>query len=424
MRLKLLSITILSFLANVAMAQPANDSCSDAERLCGAQVLSGTTTAATTNSTEDDLYCSIPSATVWYKFTTNSNGGNATISFSNLNFNADPTYGQSIEAMIYSTTTPCDQNNYVPYSLCTTGSTDFTIVPAAALNPNSTYYLMVNGVNTGVGVTNSAECDFDITISGEAMDSLYPTASISAFDTILCQGDVVAVETIIANCSDTASFDWYYNNSLFVSNSTGEFNTADLSESGYLKLIMNCGNLCVYRDTTDSIYFDVTTISADAGPDKFIAEGDFVTLEGNGDGAPTWTPAGTLTDAFVFEPSAFPENTTTYFLTVTNGSCEATDSVNVFVGEVVSIFSAFTPNNDDINDKWVIKNSSEYPNMEVTVYDRSGQRVFNTTGYSTPDKWWDGTYKGKPLPVSTYFYVVDLKIGDDGIFKGQVNIIR
>ena len=79
---------------------------------------------------------------------------------------------------------------------------------------------------------------------------------------------------------------------------------------------------------------------------------------------------------------------------------------------------------DDINDKWVIKNSAQYPNMEVTIFDRSGQRVFHTTGYSTQDKWWDGTYKGKELPVSTYFYVVDLKIGDEGIFKGQVNIIR
>ena len=64
--------------------------------------------------------------------------------------------------------------------------------------------------------------------------------------------------------------------------------------------------------------------------------------------------------------------------------------------------------------------------MEVTVYDRSGQKVFQTTGYSTPDKWWDGTNKhGKPLPVSTYYYVIDIKQGgDNGIFKGQVNIIR
>jgi gliding motility-associated-like protein len=88
------------------------------------------------------------------------------------------------------------------------------------------------------------------------------------------------------------------------------------------------------------------------------------------------------------------------------------------------VYSGFSPNGDDINDKWVIRNSAQYPDMEVIVYDRSGQKVFQTTGYSTQDKWWDGTNKGKELPVSTYFYVVDLKIGDDGIFKGQVTIIK
>lgn len=413
------------FFASIAngWSQPSNDDCSNAQQLCANQPLSGTTTGATASASEDYDQCPLPQATVWYKFTTNSTSDVVTISFTNMTFNPDVTYGQTIEAIFIAAGTPCDKNSYTPRSTCVSGGSDFNIT-SVTLDPNTEYYIMVNGA---IGTaTNPAECDFTISISGNPVDVTPPTATISASDTILCQGDVVPIETIISNCQDTISFDWYYNDTLVESASSNTFSTEVLPDSGYLKLIIHCGSTCVYSDTTDSIYFRVTPISADAGPDKFIAEGDIVVLDGDGLGTPSWTPGNTLTSTSDFTPSANPTETTTYFLTVTNGNCTESDSVNVFVGEVVTIYSAFSPNGDDINDKWVIKNSSQYPDMEVTVYDRSGQKVFQTTGYSTQDKWWDGSKNngGKPLPVSTYYYVVDLKIGDEGIFKGQVNIIR
>lgn len=424
MKKKYLLILIFPLTAFCSFAQPANDDCVNSQRLCAAQPLEGTTTAATFDSATDDNFCTINSATVWYVFTTNNAGGNVTIDFTNLSFNTDPTYGQTIDAVIFNATTPCVESTYTPFSTCGSSGTDFSITSAVALNPNTTYYVMVNGSNTGAGVTNSAECDYTIEISGPAVDASYPTASISAMNTVLCQGDQESVEAVISNCADTSSFDWYYNNALIQTNADGSFDTQQLSEDGYLKLIINCGNLCVYTDTTDSIFFTVTPISANAGADKYIEQGDVVTLDGSGDGSPVWSPSSSLTDPNIFTPTANPSSTTTYFLTVTDGSCTESDSVNVFVGQIITIYSGFSPNGDDINDKWVIRNSAQFPDMEVSVYDRSGQRVFHTVGYSTQDKWWDGTYKGKELPVSTYFYVVDLKTGDEGIYKGQVNIIR
>lgn len=412
---------------SVGWSQPSNDDCSNAVQLCANQPLNGTTTGATASATQDYDQCAIwpltDDATIWYKFTTNGTSDVVTISFTGLSFNPDVNYDQSIRAMIIAPTTPCDNSTYTPRSTCVSGSTDFNIT-SVMLDANTEYYVMVNGK---IGTApNPAECDFTISISGTPVDVTPPTATISASDTVLCQGDIVPVETIISNCQDTISFDWYYNDTLVESATTNTFSTEVLPDSGYLKLIINCGSLCTYSDTTDSIYFRVTPISANAGPDKFIAEGDIVVLDGDGMGTASWSPGNTLTSTTDFTPSANPNETTTYFLTVSNGSCTETDSVNVFVGEVVTIYSAFSPNGDDINDKWVIKNSSQYPDMEVTVYDRSGQKVFQTTGYSTQDKWWDGTKNngGKPLPVSTYYYVVDLRIGDEGVFKGHVNIIR
>ena len=36
---------------------------------------------------------------------------------------------------------------------------------------------------------------------------------------------------------------------------------------------------------------------------------------------------------------------------------------------------------------------------------------------------WDGTYKGRDLPVDTYYYMLDLKNGDP-VITGTVTIIR
>jgi len=413
-----------------SFAQPANNNCANAERLCPNVVLSGTTTGATADGGiggTDYEACGFVYSTVWYMFTTNSAGGTVSIDFTNLVFNPDVTMGQQIEAMIINAPTPCFSSTYGLYSICLDGSTDFSITSSLALNPNTTYYVQVNGTNLGVGVTQPAQCDFDITISGPAIDKTPPIASISATNTVLCFGDVESVDATVANCADTSSFAWYFNNALLSSGTSSTYNAGTLSGTGYLKLIVSCDLICTVTDTTDSIYFDVTPIAANAGADKFIGAGGQANILGSGSvGTVSWTPGTTLTNAALFTPIATPSETTTYFLTVTNGTCTATDSMNVFVGEIITIYSSFTPNGDDINDKWIIRNSDQFDNIEIWIYDRSGQQVFHTTNYSTQDKWWDGTLKetGNPLPASTYFYVIDLKEGDDPIYKGSVTIIR
>jgi len=65
--------------------------------------------------------------------------------------------------------------------------------------------------------------------------------------------------------------------------------------------------------------------------------------------------------------------------------------------------NAFSPNNDGINDLWLIPGLAFYPQCSVDVYDRYGRIVFHSTGYSNP---WDGKINGKSLPTGTYYYVI------------------
>lgn len=424
MRLNDLLLVFLIIGAPIVFAQPSNDNCSAAARLCPGTTLSGTTTGATVVAGSDNYpTCFTSSATVWYVFTTNSLGGTVTVDFANLTFNPNVNMGQQLQAMIITASTPCSTPSYGVASACGEASANFSVTSAAALAPNTTYYVFVNGK---MGTTLPAECDFDISISGPGIDKIAPTASLSSTNTVLCQGDEELVNATVNNCEDTVSFEWYYANSLIGGASSSTYDVGAQSTSGYLKLIITCDLICPLKDTTDSIYFDITAISANAGPDKFIESGDQVTLDGSGDGVPLWTPAVNLTSATSFTPIASPTQTTTYFLSVSSGTCTASDSVNVFVGEVITVYTTFTPNGDNINDKWVIRNSAQFENIEIWVYDRSGQEVFHATNYDTQDKWWDGTFqnKGKPLPASTYFYVVDLKEGDYPKYKGSVTLIR
>jgi len=137
-----------------------------------------------------------------------------------------------------------------------------------------------------------------------------------------------------------------------------------------------------------------------------------------------WTPSTGLNNNKILNPIASPSVDTKYKLTVTsttNGTaCPVTDSVLVKVLLAPVIPSAFTPNNDGVNDTWQIQYLDSYPGCTVDVYNRNGEKVFSSTGYGTA---WDGRYNGVSLPIGAYYYIIDPKHGRSKI-AGVVTIIR
>lgn len=84
--------------------------------------------------------------------------------------------------------------------------------------------------------------------------------------------------------------------------------------------------------------------------------------------------------------------------------------------------TAFSPNNDGVNDVWEIPGLNNlYPSCQIDVFTESGVRVFKSTGYNKP---WDGTYKGKKLAAGDYYFKIDLSQGSEDYFlTGSVTII-
>ena len=110
-----------------------------------------------------------------------------------------------------------------------------------------------------------------------------------------------------------------------------------------------------------------------------------------------------------------------YYVSQLFYDCESPRTlVRVFAGlQRSSIPNAITPNGDGINDYWNIKGIEKYPNALVQIFNRNGQKVFNSRGYGQP---FDGTSGGERLPVGVYYYIIELTAGCN--ISGSITIIR
>ncbi|WP_333877902.1 T9SS type B sorting domain-containing protein [Flavobacterium sp.] len=66
----------------------------------------------------------------------------------------------------------------------------------------------------------------------------------------------------------------------------------------------------------------------------------------------------------------------------------------------------FTPNGDGANDFWNIYYFDNQPNAKIYVFDRYGKLL---TQLSPQSPGWDGTYNGKLLPSTDYWFMVEFK---------------
>ncbi|MDN3666062.1 T9SS type B sorting domain-containing protein [Algibacter miyuki] len=79
----------------------------------------------------------------------------------------------------------------------------------------------------------------------------------------------------------------------------------------------------------------------------------------------------------------------------------------------------FTPNDDGVNDVWLIKGLKDYPNAVVSIFDRYGKLLKQIKSNS---EGWDGTISGSPLQVSDYWFTAIL---DENIrFSGHFTLKR
>ena len=142
-------------------------------------------------------------------------------------------------------------------------------------------------------------------------------------------------------------------------------------------------------------------------------------LNGDGEAKLTQLPLLTSTATLYSLPGDYPIKASA--AAALNYSFDYFDGVlTITPAMALAVPSVFTPNGDGVNDTWIMPELALYPNCKVEVFNRNGENVYRSIGYSIP---WDGTIKGANLPAGVYYYIIDTKSAE--LRKvGNVTIVR
>jgi gliding motility-associated-like protein len=101
--------------------------------------------------------------------------------------------------------------------------------------------------------------------------------------------------------------------------------------------------------------------------------------------------------------------------------CDAADSFSIRItSSIIPDFNGIlTPNDDGINDIFVIKNISQFNPCAIKIYNRWGEEIYQSSNY---DNSWNASYKGKKLPEGTYYFIMRDK--NNILYTGTINILN
>jgi len=154
------------------------------------------------------------------------------------------------------------------------------------------------------------------------------------------------------------------------------------------------------------------------GPDTTVCNGETITLH----------PIVSA-DSLLWEDSSVPATRTivnagVYRLKATNTCGNFSDEIRIDYHMCEPLMpSAFTPNQDGLNDvfRWIYTETVK--NFIMQIYNRSGQIIFTTKDRS---KGWNGTAHGVKQPPGNYAWTIQYENanGDHKYLKGTVLLIR
>jgi len=295
---------------------------------------------------------------------------------------------------------------------------NYILNPAAAPNnatgifnglPAGTYNVILEDVNGCPFTINEIVVDAPVPITDADIEVI----------PIACKGALGSIN-VLGVTGGTAPFKYSLNGSLPLSAAS----FVDLFAGIYTVTVVDNNN-CTYSESVQMQGSLTELKDCNAGKDTTIFFGENVKLNAfKGLGSKfSWSPGETLSDSTLLSPIAFPTATTTYtFTTRTAEGCTCIDRVTIRVIPLIGLPNTFTPNGDGVNDIWIIENTNLYDNVELTVYNRWGDKVYQVKNYTTGNEW-----DGGSLPVATYYYVLRFKYPNElEVFEytGGITIIR
>jgi gliding motility-associated-like protein len=272
-------------------------------------------------------------------------------------------------------------------------------------------------------VVNVGGCTSDTAFATIPIINQTPVASFIIKKDTVCENKPVLFSSAATGVS---AWNWNFGNGS--GSAAAPFSRVYNAAGNYnISLTVTNTSGCVSLPATDILKVSPTPI-VNAGTDKFIQTGTSVLLDAVVTPSSVynylWLPAAGLNLGNILQPVASPAATTTYLLKAedVNTFCNASDSVIVNIITTLFIPNGFTPNADGKNDVWNIPGMALYPDAVVSIFNRYGEKIYETANYITHP--WDGTYKNKKQPTGSYIYLIKLNDVKNQIIKGAITIIQ
>ena len=330
----------------------------------------------------------------------------------------------------FSVSGPSPVNVVAASGNCVNGKTDYINVNfSSPVYTKGIYTLTLKAGSDGNVVID--ECGQETPIQALSFTTVDTVSAVFQFNILYgCTKDTVFFSHDGAH--DVTSWTWLINSfpPITTQNTSVIF---PASSTNNVQLAVNNG---VCADSTSQVITLDNEVKASFDMEDFTCPEDKVAVTNTSTGlidAWLWSYGSLGTSSFKDPPSfLFPTiNREAYYtvkLTVTNLSlgCNdiATKTITVLDHCYIDVPTAFTPNNDGLNDNFGPHNALKADNYQFKVYNRWGQLVFESTNWR---ERWDGKIKGIPQQPGVFVWMLRYTNRDTKkpVFKkGTVTLIR
>lgn len=270
------------------------------------------------------------------------------------------------------------------------GTIDNPTAASTTVHPTKpTYYI--------VTATNADGCIDRDTVFVDVVPG--PPLAITPRDSTVCSGS-----SILVRISGSKTYSWFPVNG--VSDPTSDSTVIYITQprTYYIKATDSVG--CITRDSITVDVFPPFGVLASADPKGYGCRDTKINLFASGAEKYIWHPGNLFEDSTVLSPSLIVKEPTTFVVEgISKDGCVKYDSL--FVGPdyktIVLMPDVFTPNSDGLNDNIKPLIYCDFILESFMVYDRWGENVFTT---EVVGDGWDGTYKGEPMQIGVYHYII------------------
>lgn len=307
-------------------------------------------------------------------------------------------------------------------SLTAGGASVYTWQPGGLVGANQVVTPAVTTTYT-VNGTDANGCSATATATVIVQICSLPVAVATVSDNTICEGTCVDFNDV--STGNVTAWNWVFQGGSPATSTQQNPTNICYSTAGTYSVVLIVTNIAG-NDTT-VLTIDVGAPAAiDAGAFTQIAIGNSTTLTATGgSGSYSWSPGTGLSCTSCASPTASPTVTTTYTVTMTDSyGCQSSDTVTVEVIEAYNLFvpSAFSPNNDGVNDVLFVRGAG-IKELQFFVFSRIGEKVFETTD---KNMGWDGTFRDLPMNTGVFTYYVKATFYNNTseVKKGDITLVR